>query len=348
MAFTPNGSRRLVDSGAEVLSWDGSGLCVGYVGGIRRMGSKPVLTITAGGHHVESTADHEFYTDNGWKRAGALHPGEKVLLCMWSGNASESANLFAGLHDGSYAAIKDWHPQSDDECGAAEEGERYAQATVCASLASDERAMGQRKHDGDNDDGKTYPRVYFAVIESIVPSGIKPVCDLINVNPTHAFFANGFLVSNCEWGSSAMTKVRQLPEEWIYGEIEWMGRNRTGYCDGADANFGILKRDVDIAKRLAETKVKYGYPQTYRTSFAKNSNEAIWTIANILHGAGMLKSVTLAMQPVEIVTFINRPTIRANAGGGWGLNEEDLRKELSERWPSVEKWNIPVSEPHFG
>lgn len=109
-----------------------------------------------------------------------------------------------------------------------------------------------------------------------------------------------------------MTKVRQLPEEWVYGEIEWMGKNKAEYVDGADANFGILKRDVDIAKRLAETKVKYGYPQTYRTSFAKNSNEAIWTIANILHGAGMLKSVTLAMQSMDqgVLQNIRRKNIR--------------------------------------
>src|SRR3990167_4556131 len=121
-----------------------------------------------------------------------------------------------------------------------------------------------------------------------------------------------YACSFCEWGSSAMTKVRQLPEEWVYGEIEWAGLNRMEYVDGCDSNFGILKRDVDIAKRLAETKVKYGYPQTYRTSFAKNSNEAIWTIANILHGAGMLKSVTLAMQSMDqgVLQNIHRKNIK--------------------------------------
>ena len=92
---------------------------------------------------------------------------------------------------------------------------------------------------------------------------------MINVLPHHNYFANGVLVSNC------------------------------------DANYGILKRDIDMTRSLVSAKAKYGYPQTFRTSFAKNSNETIWDIANILHGAGMLKSVTLALQSLDADVLVN-------------------------------------------
>ena len=116
----------------------------------------------------------------------------------------------------------------------------------------------------------------------------------------------------CEWGSSALTKVRPFPEERVYAEIEWLGKNKCPYADCCDANTGILKvRDKAIVQKLVETKAQYGYPQTFRTSFAKNSNEVVWDIANVLHKAGMLKAVTLAMQSMDkdVLKVIKRKNI---------------------------------------
>jgi putative methyltransferase len=91
----------------------------------------------------------------------------------------------------------------------------------------------------------------------------------------------------------------------VRAEIDWFGKMGVDYLDNADANFGILKRDVEIARQLAETKTKYGFPKTFRTSFAKNSNDTIWEIANIFHDAKMLKSVTLAMQSMDENVLVN-------------------------------------------
>lgn len=102
-----------------------------------------------------------------------------------------------------------------------------------------------------------------------------------------------------------MNEVRQIPDERVREEIDWFGRRKADYIDGCDANFGLLKRDVDLTRTLAATKAKYGYPKTFRTSFAKNSNEVIWEIANILHEAQMLKSVTLAMQSMDDDVLVN-------------------------------------------
>lgn len=84
------------------------------------------------------------------------------------------------------------------------------------------------------------------------------------------------------------------------------------YVDGADANWLILKRDLDFTKDLVATKRQYGFPKTFRVSYTKNSNDAVWQAANILHDAGMLKSVTLAMQSMDdgVLKAIHRKNIK--------------------------------------
>jgi radical SAM superfamily enzyme YgiQ (UPF0313 family) len=114
-----------------------------------------------------------------------------------------------------------------------------------------------------------------------------------------------YLCSMCAWGQAALNDIRLFPEERIRAEIEWFGQHGVDYLDQADANYGIVKRDVELTKFLVETKRKYGYPKTFRTSFAKNSNETIYNIATMLHEANMLKSVTLAMQSMESDVLVN-------------------------------------------
>ena len=114
-----------------------------------------------------------------------------------------------------------------------------------------------------------------------------------------------YLCSFCAWGQAALAELRPFPAERVFGEIDWFGKRKVDYLDNADANFGITKRDVEIARQLAATKAKYGFPKTFRTSFAKNSNDTIWEIANIFHDAKMLKSVTLAMQSMDEGVLVN-------------------------------------------
>lgn len=121
-----------------------------------------------------------------------------------------------------------------------------------------------------------------------------------------------YFCSFCAWSAASLTKIRPFPDDRILAEFDWFGRNKVDYLDNADANYALLKRDVAMTEALVETKAKYGYPKTFRTSFAKNSNETVWTIANILHGAGMLKSVTLAMQSMDqgVLQNIHRKNIK--------------------------------------
>lgn len=123
----------------------------------------------------------------------------------------------------------------------------------------------------------------------------------------------------CAWGQAALNELRLFPEERIFAELEWFGKHQVDYIDNADANYGIVKRDIELAKALVAVKAKHGYPKTFRTSFAKNSNEIIWQIANILHEAKMLKSVTLAMQSMndDVLVNIKRKNIKFSKFGDW-------------------------------
>lgn len=115
----------------------------------------------------------------------------------------------------------------------------------------------------------------------------------------------GFACAFCAWGASSLSKLRLFPSDRVFGELQWFGGHGITYLENADANFGIVKRDVEFSKRLVETKQRYGYPERFRAAFAKNSNETIWEIANTLHRADMLKSVTLAMQSMNDQVLIN-------------------------------------------
>ena len=50
--------------------------------------------------------------------------------------------------------------------------------------------------------------------------------------------------------------------ERIYAEAEWIAANGIDYLFIADANFGILPRDVEIAEAVVAAAKRHGYPKT--------------------------------------------------------------------------------------
>lgn len=103
----------------------------------------------------------------------------------------------------------------------------------------------------------------------------------------------------CDWGSLTMNGIRLFSEERLYKEIDWFGEKKMSFIFGCDANFGILTRDKELAKALAEKKKKTGYPQKFRVSFAKNSTERVLEIARILNDQKLDKGITLSMQSMD-------------------------------------------------
>jgi len=121
-----------------------------------------------------------------------------------------------------------------------------------------------------------------------------------------------FQCTFCDWGSATASKVIEFEWDKIIQEIEWFAKNKIGYLLGCDANFGIRKRDIDIAKELVASKEKYGYPKDFAVCFTKNSTEAIFGVGKILHAGKMLKAVSISMQSLsnEALVAIKRDNIK--------------------------------------
>lgn len=107
----------------------------------------------------------------------------------------------------------------------------------------------------------------------------------------------------CEW--SYTRKVRPFPMEKIKSEIEWISRHNIQYCYCADANFGILERDIEIAEYVVEQKKKNGYPNVFKPCYAKDSDDTVFKAGYILNKNQIDKGVTLAYQSLNEDTLKN-------------------------------------------
>ena len=103
----------------------------------------------------------------------------------------------------------------------------------------------------------------------------------------------------CDWGSATYTKLRQYPMDRLLGEIRWFSDRHTVYIDCCDGNFGILPRDRVLARAMKETAHIFGWPKTFRQSWAKNSSEQVIEIAQELQDGGLLTAVGLSVQSLD-------------------------------------------------
>lgn len=114
-----------------------------------------------------------------------------------------------------------------------------------------------------------------------------------------------FQCSYCDWGSATAAKVSQFDMERLRSEVAWFAEHRIEFIFCCDANFGILKRDVDIACHVAEVKSQTGYPKALSVQNTKNATERAYQTQKILADAGLNKGVALSMQTIDQNTLVN-------------------------------------------
>ncbi len=112
-----------------------------------------------------------------------------------------------------------------------------------------------------------------------------------------------FRCTFCDWGSATAGKVTKFGEERLYREVDWFARHKIEYIFCCDANFGIQKRDVDIANYVADVKKSTGYPVALSVQNTKNATERAYETQKILSDAGLNKGVALSMQSVDKTTL---------------------------------------------
>ncbi|BBO76411.1 hypothetical protein DSCW_38280 [Desulfosarcina widdelii] len=113
----------------------------------------------------------------------------------------------------------------------------------------------------------------------------------------------------CDWGVRTKNKVRLHGLDRIADEIKYLADLGVEDIYITDSNFGLFKRDLEIAKLLVDARRRTGFPKRVRIQFAKTSNETVFAISRLLFDNDMLWGTTLSMQSVdvEVLEAISRP-----------------------------------------
>ena len=122
-----------------------------------------------------------------------------------------------------------------------------------------------------------------------------------------------FQCTFCYWGKGGMSrKYRFHGIERVKAEIEWMAAKKIQYVFNADSNFGMHRRDMEIAEFLVATKQRTGFPHKFRTCYGKNTDEKIFAIGKLFHEHGLEKGITISYQSVDetVQRNIKRDNIR--------------------------------------
>lgn len=109
----------------------------------------------------------------------------------------------------------------------------------------------------------------------------------------------------CDWGMQSV-KPRLFPLDRVKKEIEWMSKNKIAFIWGADGNFGMFDRDIEIAKALADAKRKTGYPERMRMNYSKTNFKVVFEIIKIFKEVDFDRvGATLSFQSLSPVVLEN-------------------------------------------
>ncbi len=107
----------------------------------------------------------------------------------------------------------------------------------------------------------------------------------------------------CDW--SAKSKVRFFPMEKVKAELKWLSDKKIEYCFCADANFGMFKRDIEVADYCIALKKATGYPDVFRPCYAKENDENVFEICSKFNEYRMDKGATMAYQSLSDAALEN-------------------------------------------
>ncbi len=130
----------------------------------------------------------------------------------------------------------------------------------------------------------------------------------------------------CYWGAATNDRVYRFEEERVRDEITWMARNEILFIYIADANWGMLSRDIEFSQHIADCAREYRLPNIVYFSAAKNKPHAVTKITSIFQDAGLISSQPVSMQTIEprSLELIARSNIKLTA---FASVQEDLREK---------------------
>lgn len=96
----------------------------------------------------------------------------------------------------------------------------------------------------------------------------------------------------CAQGLSSHREINFFSLERVKEELDYIAKHvkNTNLLSLADSNFGIVKRDIEIARYIANLYERTGYPRKCNTNWAKNQPQ-IFEIAKILNNVNLIVSL---------------------------------------------------------
>lgn len=147
-----------------------------------------------------------------------------------------------------------------------------------------------------------------------------------------------FSCSFCYWGSNLLAKIKCFSIDRLKEELKWIADNKIKFMYAADANFGIIERDVEIADMIVESKLSSGYPNSFFINYSKNTGERVFEIAKKFHKVGLSKGTTLSLQSLDegVLELIKRKNIKMSVF-------RDLQRKYREFGiPSYTEFILPL------
>ena len=121
-----------------------------------------------------------------------------------------------------------------------------------------------------------------------------------------------FRCTFCSWGMASHNIVSRLNVDNTLEEIKYIAeRSKANLWIICDANFGILKRDVDIAKAIRKVGDKYNYPKKCCLWLSKNTTSRNLEIAEILEDM-IEPAIAIQSMEQEVLANIKRNNISSD------------------------------------
>lgn len=146
-----------------------------------------------------------------------------------------------------------------------------------------------------------------------------------------------FKCNYCYWGGATGAKVHKYTDERIELELQWMAKTRAPFLTIVDANWGMLRRDVDITQRIVEIRKETNAPKFVYFSSSKNTPDRNAEISKIFHEGQVLTSQSIALQTMnpDALVAVERDNIKTSTYTSMQqkLNELGVPSFVEMIWP---------------
>jgi hypothetical protein len=117
----------------------------------------------------------------------------------------------------------------------------------------------------------------------------------------------------CTWGGDTV-KVSKFSIERLYEELLWIAKHAVLFIFIADANWGMLPRDIEISEYIGKLKKDFGSPWMVFYAAAKNKPKGSIACIEKFHEANVISSQALGIQSMnpETLALIQRKNIKNN------------------------------------